>query len=57
MKQYTIATACRIGINDHLRDIELKWINDNKEKYEGPLHVKAVIKNIKHRYQLMAIKK
>lgn len=51
----TIAKACRIGVNDNLRDSEIEWINKNAWRYEGDLHRQQVIKNIKYNYQIKAL--
>lgn len=40
----------------HLLDWELKWIDDNPERYEGPYHQLAVKNNIIRRYWLDELK-
>jgi len=42
----------------HMNDLmqwEIDWINSNPSGYDGPMHQRAVIENIKKRYAMKSL--
>jgi hypothetical protein len=44
-------------MNNTLLQWEIEWVQKNQHLYDGPMHAKAVIGNIKKRYWIAEVKK